>query len=168
MSTSSDRIIGTLRRTDDGRGAVRVEDVYDTDVDDLWSAVTDPARLARWLAEVEGDLQVGGTFRATFTSSWRGPGRVEVCEPPHRLLVTLEPGTEDETQIEAVLTADGDRTRLVVEERGIPVPGLAAHGAGWQAHLEDLARFLHGGQPSEWRARWTELTPVYRPLVVGL
>jgi uncharacterized protein YndB with AHSA1/START domain len=39
------RILGSMRRVDEHHGAVRVEDVYDTDIDDLWSAVTDPDRL---------------------------------------------------------------------------------------------------------------------------
>jgi hypothetical protein len=46
----ANRVLGALRRIDDLRGALRIEDVYDTDVDDLWSALTDPARLARWVA----------------------------------------------------------------------------------------------------------------------
>src|SRR5487761_1101663 len=33
-------------RLDDGKGAARMEDIYDTDVEDLWSALTDPIRLA--------------------------------------------------------------------------------------------------------------------------
>jgi hypothetical protein len=32
------RIIGTVRALDETRGAVRVEDVYDTDIKDLWEA----------------------------------------------------------------------------------------------------------------------------------
>ena len=83
---------------DEARGAVRVEDVYDTDVDDLWSALAEPERLARWLADVSGDLRVGGTIQAAFTSSWTGPGRIEVCDPPNRLLLTMAPGTEDEVR----------------------------------------------------------------------
>ena len=35
-------------------------DVYDTDLADLWSAITEPDRLARWVATVEGDLRLGG------------------------------------------------------------------------------------------------------------
>ena len=42
------KIIGSMRRIDEKRGAVRVEDVYDTDIDDLWSAITEPDRLAHW------------------------------------------------------------------------------------------------------------------------
>ena len=45
------KLLGTMHRLDDTHGSVRVEDVYDTDIEDLWEACTDPARLARWIAE---------------------------------------------------------------------------------------------------------------------
>ena len=41
------RILGSLRSAD-GKGVVRMEDHYDTGIEDLWSAITDPGRLARW------------------------------------------------------------------------------------------------------------------------
>jgi uncharacterized protein YndB with AHSA1/START domain len=96
------RILGSLRSAD-GKGIVRMQDRFDTDIDDLWSALTEPTRLARWLGEVEGDLSVGGEFRARFLASgWEGTGRVEVCEPPQRLLVlTKDAGESDEHAIEA-------------------------------------------------------------------
>jgi uncharacterized protein YndB with AHSA1/START domain len=153
--------LSTLRALDDRVGAVRVEDVFDTDAQDLWSALVDPERLARWLGEVRGDLTVGGEFEARFTSSWTGPGRVEVCEPPQRLLVRLEPGSADETEVEATLTVDGDRTRLVIEERGLPIGVLPGHAAGWQAHVEDLGAHLSGRPAADWRSRWQELKPLY-------
>jgi uncharacterized protein YndB with AHSA1/START domain len=158
--------IGTMRALDEKRGAVRVEDVYDTEIADLWSACTTPERLARWIADVAGDLRVGGAIQATFTSTWTGPARIEVCEAPRHLLLTMEPDTDDEAELEAWLTEEGGRTRLVVEERGLPVDGLHFYGAGWQAHLEDLGRSL-AGQPSAWRARWTELTPVYEAMPIS-
>ncbi|MFJ6132349.1 SRPBCC family protein [Janibacter terrae] len=148
----------------DGVPVVHVEDVYDTDIDDLWDAITEPARLGRWVASVEGDLRPGGLFRASFTSGWDGGGRVEVCEAPHRLLLTMEPGAADETTIEAVLSAQGGGTRLVVEERGIPVEQAPDHGAGWQAHLEDLRAVLDGRVPGSWSQRWAALRPAYAPV----
>lgn len=160
------KTIGTMRALDQDRGALRLEDVYDTDIDDLWAACTEPERLARWLAEVSGDLHIGGTIHATFTSTWTGPGRIEACDSPHHLLLTMQPGTDEEAQIEAWLTAEGAKTRLVVEERGLPLADLHYHGAGWQAHLEDLGRALNGGQ-SEWKARWNELTPAYEAMALG-
>jgi uncharacterized protein YndB with AHSA1/START domain len=161
------RIVGSLRSAD-GKGVVRMEDRYNTDIEDLWSALTDPRRLARWIAEIEGDLRLGGAFHARFTSSWEGPGRVDACEPPRRLLLTMSPGQQDETVIEARLAAEGAQTSLVIEERGLPLDKLAAYGAGWQAHVEDLAAYLAGGEPADWRSRWTELTPSYQGLAGNL
>jgi uncharacterized protein YndB with AHSA1/START domain len=162
------RIVGTLRRTEDGKGAVRMEDVYDTDIDDLWSALTDPRRLARWIAEVEGDLRLGGQIHARFTSSWEGPGRIDVCQAPQRLAVTMSPGAPDETVIDAILATEHGKTRLVIEERGIPLDELAYHGAGWQAHVEDLTTHIHGRRSGDWHTRWTALTPAYQDLASAL
>jgi uncharacterized protein YndB with AHSA1/START domain len=158
------RILGSLRSAD-GSGIVRMEDRYDTDIEDLWSALTEPRRLARWIAEVEGDLRLGGEFRARFTSQWEGTGRVEACEPPQRLLVvTRQWGETDEQVIEATLTADGDQTILVIEERGLPIDQLPAYGAGWQVHVEDLAAHLAGRERCDIEARWEALLPTYQAL----
>lgn len=169
---------GTLRALDETRGAVRVEDVYDTGIQDLWEACTTPERLARWIAHVSGDLRMGGTVDVVFTSTWTGAGRIEACEAPEHLLLTMQPGTEEEGQLEAWLTEEGSRTRLVVEERGLPRDSLYFHGAGWQAHLEDLGRALTAGAsvhpdgwssetPSPaWKQHWEALTPTYRALAL--
>lgn len=166
-TTAGSHLKGSLRVMD-GKAVVRMEDRYATDIDDLWSALTDPGRLERWIAHVEGDLLLGGTIRASFTSGWEGPGRVDVCEVPRRLLVTMSPGQDDETVIEAVLTADHDQTLLVIEERGLPIDAAAAHGAGWQAHVEDLAAHVSGREPSDWKTRWAALAPSYAPLEAEL
>jgi uncharacterized protein YndB with AHSA1/START domain len=160
MTTPTSRVNGSIR-AENGRGTVRMEEVYDTRVSDLWAAVTEPERLARWVAQVSGDLHLGGQFHATFTSGWDGPGRVEVCEPPHRLIATMSPDSDDETLIEVTLADEEGRTRLVIEERGIPLTEIAAHGAGWQAHVEDLSAHLAGRDAGDWNDRWVELQPAY-------
>ncbi|HEY7147432.1 MAG TPA: SRPBCC family protein [Streptosporangiaceae bacterium] len=160
------RILGSLR-SEDGKGVVRMEDRYDTDIDDLWSALTDPGRLARWLGEFEGDLRLGGDFRARFfASGWEGTGRVEACEPPHRLLVLTagDHAPDEEHAIEAWLTADGGQTILVLEERGMPLGQVADYGAGIQVHVEDLAAHIAGGERCDADARWNELKPAYQDL----
>ena len=162
------RALGSLRAAD-GTGIVRLEDRFDTDVDDLWSALTDPRRLARWLGEVEGDLRPGGEFRARyFASGWEGTGRVDVCEPPRRLLILTTSPDEPDGVIEATLTADGDATILVIEDRGLPLEQIAAYGAGDQIHVEDLAAYLAGGERCDPRARWQELHPAYQRLAADL
>jgi uncharacterized protein YndB with AHSA1/START domain len=165
---AGNRVLGSLLSAD-GQGVVRMQDRYDTDIDDLWTAITDPARLARWLGDVEGDLRLGGEFRAHFFSSgWEGTGRVEVCEPPRRLLVqTAEPGQADEHVIEVTLSADGGQTILVWEELGMPLDYLAAYGAGIQVHVEDLAAYLAGRERCDGAARWHELIPAYQDLAAS-
>jgi hypothetical protein len=39
-------LVGSLRAVD-GRAVVRMQDRFSTDIEDLWSALTDPQRLAR-------------------------------------------------------------------------------------------------------------------------
>jgi uncharacterized protein YndB with AHSA1/START domain len=164
------RVLGTLGSAD-GRGVVRMEDRFDTNVDDLWSAITDPGRLSRWLGEVEGDLRLGGEFRAHYyASGWEGTGRIAVCEPPHRLLVEVKDETaRGEGTVEVNLTAAGDETVLVWEERGMPVEHLAAYGAGIQIHVEDLADHIDGRERrSDVTPRWEELESLYVSLAAGV
>jgi uncharacterized protein YndB with AHSA1/START domain len=163
------RILGSLRSAD-GKGIVRMEDRFDTDIDDLWSALTDPRRLARWIGEVDGDLRLGGEFRARFfATGWEGTGRVEACEPPERLLLlTKDPDEPDEHVVEATLTADGHATVLVIEERGMPLDELAAYGAGIQVHVEDLAAHLAGRERSDAHARWEALLPAYQAMAANV
>ncbi len=167
-AAGGNRIVGTLR-TADGKGAMRMEDRFGTGIDDLWSALTDPGRLARWLGEFEGDLRLGGEFRARFFDGWEGTGRVEVCEPPRHLLVTTRHVRQtDEHVIEATLTADGDDTILVLDLRGMPVNLLAEYGAGNQVHVEDLAAHIAGRERGDGEARWNELMPAYRDLAADV
>jgi uncharacterized protein YndB with AHSA1/START domain len=160
-TTSTPRILGSVRVMN-GAATVHVEDRYDATIADLWSAITEPERLARWIAEVDGDLRPGGLFQARFTTGWEGPGRVDVCDPPRRFNVTLSPEQADQTEIEAVLAADGEPTHLVVEERGLPIDGSPSYGAAWQAQIQDLAAYLAGRPARDLKARWAELVPVYR------
>jgi len=165
---AGNRILGSLRSAD-GKGVVRMQDRFDTDIDDLWSALTDPGRLARWLGEVEGDLRLGGEFRARFFDGWEGTGRVEACEPPQRLLVvTRHHQQTDEQVIEAMLAADGGQAILVWEERGMPLNLLAGYGAGIQVHVENLAADIAGRERCDGEARWNELLPAYQGLAADV
>ena len=162
------KVVGSMREAD-GSGVVRVESRYDTTPEDLWEALTSPGRVARWLGEVSGDLRPGGTFSATWTSTWTGTGLVEVCEPPRRLRARMSEDEEgaSEVVVEATLTPQDDGVLLVVEERGLPLGNLPAYGAGWQVHLEDLGHHLAGTERTDWLDRWQELIATYRQLPVG-
>ncbi|HUY75538.1 MAG TPA: SRPBCC domain-containing protein [Ktedonobacterales bacterium] len=173
-----DRILGRLRSAD-GVGVVRIEDRYDTAIHDLWAALTDPARLARWHGVVDGDLRPGGAFRLYLAADdVESTGRVNVCEPPRRLRITTRetdesyqkgqgaPPFDEITDI--TLTADGDQTILVVEVQGLPLAQIAFYGVGVQLHAEHLAAYLARREPGDGEARWNALLPHYQDLAANL
>jgi uncharacterized protein YndB with AHSA1/START domain len=175
---ANDRILGSLRSAD-GKGVVRVEVRYDTDIDELWSALTDPGRLARWYGQVAGDLSPGGEFSLHVEDADSdAAGRVEVCEPPRRLRVMTRE-TEESYQrgkgvppydevLEARLTADGNQTNLVIEVRGMPLEVVAYYGVGWQIHVENLAAYLAGRDRGDTEPRWAALVPLYQDLAAKI
>ena len=58
------RILGSLRSAD-GKGVVRIQDRFDTDIDDVWSALTDPRRPER-----SGDRTPDRTQRLLNRAVW--------------------------------------------------------------------------------------------------
>ena len=164
-------VSGSLQSAEGKGVVVRIEHRFDTDIDNLWSALTEPSHLARWYGKVEGDLRPGGEFSAQVAATgWEGTGRVEACEPPRQLLVaSKDPDLPDDDSTEVTLTAEGDRTLLVVEQWGMTLDLLAAYAAGLQIHVEDLADHVAGRERREAaKARWDELIPGHQELVAGV
>ena len=160
------QILGTLRLSN-GVGVVRLEDIFDTDIDDLWSALTKPDRLEHWFSEVDGVISLGHEYREkVFTSGWLGTVRVEEFEPPSRLCQKKTPDGPNAVSIavEFTLAVDGSQTHLVFEAQGMPLDLLYAYGVGWQIHLESLATYLTGRTQFESAGRWNQLEPAYRAM----
>jgi uncharacterized protein YndB with AHSA1/START domain len=169
--TGDTAVLGSLHAVD-GEGVVRMEDRFDTAIDDLWKALTEPDRLALWYGELEGELAQGGEFRLRITLSGERTGRIDACEPPQRLLSTMrdpdrQPGQPEQTVIEANLFAEGAQTRLVWETRGMPVDLLPAYGAGIQIHVEHLADYVSGRELHIDDTRWDELFAAYEAVGVS-
>jgi uncharacterized protein YndB with AHSA1/START domain len=171
-------ILGSLRSAE-GAGVVRIEDRFDTSIDDLWEALTDPGRLARWYGEVGGDLRAGGEIRTYIAAAEiEATGRVDACEPPRRLALTTRETDESyqggqgvpphDSAIEVTLTPDAGQTVLVIEVRGMPLDKVAFYGVGWQMHVERLAAYLAGREYGDVAARWEELVPAYQELAASV
>src|SRR5918993_5830445 len=84
--------------------------IFDTEVDDLWEAITTPQRLARWFLPVEGDLKLGGRYQLKGNAG----GTITRCERPEALDVTWEfmGGT---SWVSVRLAPDGSKARLTLE-----------------------------------------------------
>ena len=132
----------------------------------------EPQRLVGWYGEVKGDLRVGGEFHVRHAGGER-KGRVEACEAPKHLLVTLvdpdpQPGQPEKIGNEVWLTPDGGQTILVVETRGLPPHLLAAYGVGVQIHVENLADHVSGRESGDTEARWDDLLPPYEVMAANV
>ena len=175
---SGRRLLGSLGSAD-GKGVVRIEDRYDTSIDDLWAALTDPGRLAGWYGQVEGDLRPGGQFRLHVEDADAdAAGRVEACQPRRRLRVMTRETDESyqrgkgvppyDEALEVTLTADGDQAILILEVQGMPLEAIAFYGVGWQIHAETLAAYLTGRERGDTKARWNDLLPAYQELAATI
>ena len=152
------RRLGMREREAGTARLVTLSRTYPTDVEDLWAACTDPARLARWFLPVHGDLHVGGRYQL----EGQAGGTITACEAPHALDATWEYGG-DVSWIELRLSPDGDGARLDLthvfhpDDEHWPRYGPAATGIGWDLGLVGLAWHLDdGGTPhgesEEWAA----------------
>jgi uncharacterized protein YndB with AHSA1/START domain len=149
-------------RPDGDRAAVRFERRYAGSPAEIWSALTEPDRLRRWLAEVvDGRMEPGGEF----TFRWNGDAdqtarcRVRVFEPPRTLELAWGFAGEPDSVLRIELApADGGGTLLVLDHRLLPVSQAAGYGAGWHAYLIALADF----DLAAWDGRFAEFLPVYR------
>ncbi|BCJ49459.1 activator of HSP90 ATPase [Actinoplanes sp. NBRC 14428] len=135
------RTLGT-RRLEAGEARVAtIVQVYDTNLDDLWDAVTSAERIPRWFVPISGDLREGGRYQL----EGHAGGTVTRCDAPHAFDATWEFNNEV-SWIEVRLTAEGDgRTRFQLEHTAHVTAemwdqyGPSAVGIGWDSILLGIA-----------------------------
>lgn len=153
---------GQLRSEGERRG-VRFERRYAAGPAEVWSALTEPERMARWLAEGELDLRVGGAYTLRFSDAegQSAQGKVLAVEPERLLEITWEYPGEPNTVLRLELTPDGDGTLLVLDHSGLPAEAAPGYGGGWHAHLDALDAHLGQEGTPDWWGRYRELAPLY-------
>jgi uncharacterized protein YndB with AHSA1/START domain len=136
--------------------------------DDVWAALTEPEQLAVWLAPAEVEPGAGGSLRLDFGEGGVGTCRVTVWDPPRSLAYDWHFTGESPTQVTWLLepAGDGSATRLVLEHTLLEAGVAPGYGAGWHAHLDQLAGQLDGDVP-DWDARFRELHPRYAELAAA-
>jgi len=55
---------GVVTREADGRQRLEFRRSWPDPIEDVWSALTEPERLLRWIGTFEGDRRPGGTARS--------------------------------------------------------------------------------------------------------
>ena len=139
---AGERILGSLESAG-GKGIVRMEDRFDTDVDDVWSASPTPCVWPTGTARSRAiSASAASTTHAFRQRVGRCRTRGSVRAPAAAAGANQGRGRAGRDDIEVTLTADGDQTIVVWEEQGVPLDMLSAYGAGVQLHVEDLADHL--------------------------
>jgi uncharacterized protein YndB with AHSA1/START domain len=113
---------------------------------DVWDAVTDPERIARWFLPVSGEFKVGGHYQFEGNAG----GTILACDATERLRVTWVMGDGPPSEVEVRLSPDGDGTVFELEHVAVPPPGFweqfgpGAVGVGWDGAVMSLAFHLRG------------------------
>src|SRR4029077_2211796 len=87
---------------------VRLRRHFDTPIEDVWDALTNPERIGRWFLPISGDYRLGGRFQFEGNAG----GEIVACERPHRLRVSWVYGEvsspADVSEVVLRLTPAGD------------------------------------------------------------
>jgi uncharacterized protein YndB with AHSA1/START domain len=141
-----DRRLGSRTLEAGEARTLTISRVYDTGLEDLWDACTNPERIPRWFLPVSGDLRLGGRYALEGNAS----GTIERCEPPRSLFATWEYGGMV-SWIELTLTPEGDdRARFSLEhiahvdDEMWAQYGPGAVGIGWELGLMGMSLYLAG------------------------
>jgi uncharacterized protein YndB with AHSA1/START domain len=137
---------------DGAHRSVTVEREYAATTAELWSALTEPERLAHWIGRYSAD---GDEYRIELGNAGGqaiAAGRVLACDAERSIRVgwRFSGGGEEEAETElevAIEPVGDDRARLTLSHRRVQAVTAAVYGAGWEDVLTHLAREL-GGDPS--------------------
>ena len=146
--TGTERLLGTkLIAAGEARTAV-LRRAFAASIDDLWSAITDPARLRSWFTAPRGELRLGGTYALEAS----GHGRILRCDAPRMLRVTWSTGPGHPDELEVRLSkADEGGTVLELEHASVAMTAadgvtdaILGVGVGWELAMAWLERYVAG------------------------
>jgi len=134
---------------DDEQLSVTLVRRYETPIDDLWRALTDPDRVARWYGTIVGPVPrgPGDGFRVDIGGSAIRRARLEACDAPRALEYTWWSGDDDRGLVRVRLEPAGEgATELTVHHDRLRPHRLVGYGAGWEGNLEALAALMSGSE----------------------
>jgi uncharacterized protein YndB with AHSA1/START domain len=168
MTESLETRRGTVTTEDDGRQRLEFRRSWPDPIDDVWSALTEPDRLARWIGVYEGERGAGGT--GTFAMTHEGgdaagePATILECDPPRRLVIEFEQKDAENMRLDLDLWAEDGRTVLRFVQFFPAGAGVTDWALGWHWYLDKLGGEVDGSPvPTDWDAFVAEVGPAYRP-----
>ncbi len=143
---------GVVTTEADGRQRLEFHRSWPDPVEDVWSALTEPDRMARWIGTYDGERAPGGTGTFTMTHEQEPVGEavtVVECDPPRRLVVSWV--GQDDWTVELDLWSEDGRTVLRFRQVFAADADVADFAAGWHWYLDRFDAEV-GGRPGprEW------------------
>ncbi len=109
------------------------------------------------------DLRADGTMDIDFGEEGLAGGAIIDLVPGSPIEYEWRfPGEPDSIVRFDLEALDDGRTRLRLHHRRLPSDQAVGYGAGWYAHLDQLADALTGGADFNWIHRFNQLLPEYR------
>ena len=128
---------------------------------DVWGALTENERTARWFGRYDGERRVGGSGTLTMTHEEGAAGepmRIVECDPPRRLVVQWE--SEQAWRIELDLAEEEGGTVLHFTQVFPPGTDAADYVLGWHWYLDMLDAEVTGAAPP---GRWEDFLAATAP-----
>jgi uncharacterized protein YndB with AHSA1/START domain len=145
-------------RREDRHGApyVVLTRTFRAPIDDVWAAITEPDRLARWIGTWTGDPASGSvSFRMLFEGDEAAAEEIyaiDECTAPRRLVLTSTMRYDENTpatwHLELDL-AEQDGVTTLTFAQSLPDTTWAENiGPGWEYYLDRLVAAETGGDPA--------------------
>jgi uncharacterized protein YndB with AHSA1/START domain len=158
----------TLRR-DGGYVEAKLIRLFWRRPDEIWTALTEPAELAKWLAPGRIEPHAGGRVRLDFAESGTViDSEVSAFEDGRAVEFSWSREGEPLRPVRWCVAPSGVGARLTVTLKTPEGEDAARACAGWEAHLEMLEATLEGapiGFPFE---RFKAAREAYKPRVAAL
>ena len=160
---------GVVTTEDDGRQRLEFRRSWPDPIEDVWSALTEPDRLARWIGRYEGERRAGGagTFAMTHEAGEDAgsPTTIVECDPPRRLVIEWVQPDADAWRVDLDLWVEDGRTVLRFVQLFPAAADVTDMAMGWHWYLDKLDSEVSGRpQPTaDWDTFTAEVGPAYRP-----
>lgn len=161
---------------------VRFERLLPGPLEKIWAYLTDGQKRGEWFASGPLPSKVGETFELCFKhddlspakappperfkemneKGFRATERLLALEPMQRLVHTFGNDNPPPSEVEFLLTPEGENIRLTLTHRKIPDRAYAVNvSGGWHSHLSILQYKAEGKMPPPFWDVWRQTEHTY-------
>lgn len=161
---------------------VRFERILPGPLEKIWAYLVDSKKRGEWFASGELPAKIGDSFEMYIKHSDLSPNKspppdqfkemdatghratekLLALEPMRRVAYTFGNQHPPASEVEFVLTPEGDKIRLTLTHRKVPDRAYAVNvSGGWHAHLAILQYKAEGKVPPPFWEVWKETEHTY-------